>query len=271
MSDMLIDILSHTREELIRRKIQRPGSEVRARVKDAPPPMDFMAALVAKTPVRRGPGTGGSMAVIAEVKKASPSKGVLRPDFDPVAIAKAYEAAGAAAISVLTDEKYFGGKIEHLSAIRGAVKLPLLRKDFIVDSYQVFEARAAGADAVLLISEALTPDALKGLLDLTRELGMRALVESHDLAHLERAIESGARLIGVNNRDLATFRVDLAATERLSHDVPPDRVLVSESGIATAEDVRRLAAAGVRAVLVGEALITAGDVAAKLRSLSLAT
>ena len=134
----------------------------------------------------------------------------------------------------------------------------------------MFEARAAGADAVLLISEALAPDALRGLLDLARELGMRALVESHDLAHLERALESGARLIGVNNRNLSSFRVDLMQTERLSHVIPPDRVLVSESGIRSAEDVRRLAAAGVRAVLVGETLMTAGDVAAKLRSLTLA-
>ena len=259
MRDILLDILANTRAELAERQARRPGAEVRAAAQDAPEPLNFEAALVAKKP----------LGVIAEVKKASPSRGVIRAEFDPVAIARGYEAAGAAAISVLTDEKYFGGKLEYLSAIRGATTLPILRKDFIVDPYQVWEARAAGADAVLLITEALAPDALKELLDLTRELGMRALVESHDREHLERALASSARLIGINNRNLSSFRVDLMNTERLAPIVPGDRLLVSESGIASAGDVRRLAACGVRAVLVGETLMTAADVGAKLRELSL--
>ena len=277
--NILLDILANTRAEVAQRQARRPWAEVRAQALDAPEPLNFEAALVAKKPALLRQGYGGQVAVIAEVKKASPSRGVIRAEFDPVAIARGYEAAGAAAISVLTDEKYFGGKLEYLRAIRsafaeasadkGAVTLPILRKDFIIDTYQVWEARAAGADAVLLIAEALAPDALKELLDLTRELGMRALVESHDREHLERALASSARLIGINNRNLSSLRVDLMNTERLASIVPGDRLLVSESGIASAADVRRLAACGVRAVLVGETLMTASDVGAKLRELSL--
>ena len=259
MADILVEILANTRKELAERKALRPEAELRAAAKEAPPARSLEAALLAKEPV----------AVIAEVKKASPSKGVIRRDFDPVAIARGYESAGAATISVLTDGKYFDGKLDYLSAIRAAVAPPVLRKDFIIDEYQLWETRAAGADAVLLISEALAPDALKRLLDLTHELGMQALVESHDIDHLRAAAASGARILGVNNRNLSTFRVELMNTERLARHVPAGRLLVSESGISSGADVRRLAACGVRAVLVGETLMTAPDVAAKLRELSL--
>ncbi len=259
MSDILAGILANTRKELAERMALRPPAEVRAAVKDAPPARSFEKALREKTP----------MAVIAEVKKASPSKGIIRDRFDPVTIARLYALAGAAGISVLTDEKHFCGKLEYLSAIRATVETPLLRKDFLIDEYQVWESRAAGADAVLLISDALEPDVLKRMLDLVHETGMEALVESHDLAHLEHAIASGARIIGVNNRNLSTFRVDIENTERLAKYVPADRVLVGESGIASADDVKRLASFGVRAVLVGETLMRADDVAAKLRELSL--
>jgi len=215
------------------------------------------AALLAKTPV----------AVIAEVKKASPSAGLLRRDFDPVSIARGYAEAGAAAISVLTDEKFFQGKVEYLSDIRKHVSLPLLRKDFIIDVYQLYEARAHGADAVLLISEVLEPGKLRSVLEVTHDLGMQALVESHDRKHLEAALATDAKIIGINNRNLKSFRVDLMSTERLAPMVPGKRVLVSESGITSGEDVRRLAACGVKAVLVGETLMQAKDVGRKMREL----
>ena len=257
MEDILIEIVENTRREVAARKEGSPFFELKAAMRDMPPPQDFAASLLARKTV----------AVIAEVKKASPSAGLIRKDFDPVAIARGYAEAGAAAVSVLTDEKFFQGNIEYLSAIRGHVSLPLLRKDFIIDAYQVYEARAHGADAVLLISEVLEPRELRSLLELVHKLDMQALVESHDRMHLEAALAADARLIGINNRNLKSFRVDLMSTERLASLVPENRVLVSESGITSGEDVRRLAACGVKAVLVGETLMQAEDVGRKMREL----
>ena len=199
----------------------------------------------------------GELALIAEVKKASPSVGVIAELFDPVAIAKNYAAAGAEAISVLTDEQFFQGRLEYLTEIRGAVSVPLLRKDFILDEVQIAEAAAAGADAILLIVAALDDKALRSLLEAAALYQLDALVEVHTLAELERALETDARIIGINNRNLATFEVDLAVTETLSEEVPDDIVLVSESGLRSAADVARVKAAGVNAVLIGEALMRA--------------
>jgi indole-3-glycerol phosphate synthase len=197
----------------------------------------------------------GKLALIAEVKKASPSAGVIVEQFDPVAIAKNYARAGVEAISVLTDEQFFQGHLRYLSLIRDAVAQPLLRKDFIVDPIQIMEAAAAGADAILLIVAALTQDELTALLETAETYQLDALVEVHTHPELDRALETDARLIGINNRNLATFEIDLGVTERLSEEVPADIVLVSESGIRTAEDLARIKACGVDAVLIGEALM----------------
>ncbi|MEY2572421.1 MAG: indole-3-glycerol phosphate synthase [Verrucomicrobiota bacterium] len=197
----------------------------------------------------------GKLALIAEVKKASPSAGVIVEQFDPVAIAKNYARAGVEAISVLTDEQFFQGHLRYLSMIREAVAQPLLRKDFIVDPIQIMEAAAAGADAILLIVAALTQDELTALLETAETYQLDALVEVHTRPELDRALETDARLIGINNRNLATFEIDLGVTERLSEEVPADIVLVSESGIRTAEDLARIKACGVDAVLIGEALM----------------
>lgn len=225
---------------------------------------DFIAAL--RNP-RRGP-----VALIAEVKKASPSAGVICPDFDPVRIAKEYEAGGASCLSVLTDEKFFQGSLDYLRQIREAVKLPLLRKDFIIDERHILEAIEWGADAILLIVAILTDAQLKQFHLLAAEAGLAALVEVHDDAELDRALAVDAQLIGVNNRDLKTFKVDLATTERLAvklRNAPAgkDALLVSESGIHTRENVERLARCGARAILVGESLMRGGDVAGKTREL----
>lgn len=254
---VLDTILAHKVEEIAARKARASAATVMAAARAASPPRDMRAA------VRRD-----TVALIAEIKRASPSRGVLSAAFDPLALAMIYAAHGAAAISVLTDERFFGGDLAHLTAVRAAVSVPVLRKDFVLDLYQVYEARAAGADAVLLIVAALDDARLADLHALIVELGMAALVEVHDEAELERALALGAPLIGVNNRDLRTFTVDLATTERLARLVPPDVTLVAESGIFTADDVRRMGTAGAHAVLVGEALVTAPDVAARVRELS---
>ena len=207
------------------------------------------------------------LAVIAEVKKASPSAGTIAEDFDPVAIATAYEAAGASAISVLTDEKYFGGHLSYLSQIREAVGLPLLRKDFILHEVQIYEAIIAGADAILLIVGALEQDELVRLLDIAHNYQLDVLVEVHDLEEMERALQTDAKIIGVNNRNLKTFKVDLHATEALSEEVGPDCILVSESGIHTGEDAALVKKWGADAILVGEALMRAPDKAARMAEL----
>ncbi len=213
-------------------------------------------------------GLAGEVRVIAEIKKASPSRGVMNAALDPVAQARTYAESGASAISVLTERSYFHGDPSHLAAVREAVGLPLLRKDFIIDPDQVFESRALGADAILLIVAALSDAALRVLLDLAGELGLECLVEVHTEEELRRALDAGARLIGINNRDLRTFATDLAVTERLAPLVPPECTLVAESGVFTRADVERLGRAGAHAVLVGEALVRAEDPGALLRQLT---
>lgn len=198
-----------------------------------------------------------SLSLIGEIKKASPSRGIIQSNFDPVGQARAYQAAGVSAISVLTEEDYFQGSDKYLQAVASTVALPLLRKDFIIDPYQIFEARILGASAVLLICAALQTDKLRELLSLTHDLGMQALVEVHDLSELMIALDSGAVIIGINNRDLHTFHVDLAVTERLAGIIPAGRTIVSESGIKDAQDMARIYRAGAHAVLIGEALMRA--------------
>ena len=207
---------------------------------------DFRAALEA---------SGEKLSVVAEIKKASPSAGVIAESFDPVEIAKNYEQAGANAISVLTDTKFFQGKLEYLTDVRDAVSLPLLRKDFIWDRAQIAESAANGADAILLIVAAVTQDQLVRLIKNAKEYQLTALVEVHSVDELQRALEAGAEIVGINNRDLTTFNVDLAITEKICREVPDEIVLVSESGIKTLDDVRRLKACGIDAILVGEALM----------------
>ena len=252
MPTILDKIVATKRSEVERTKAARSEAELRAAMKDAPPVRDFFAALAADGPIK----------LIAEVKKASPSVGLIRADFDPVAIAKIYAAHGAACISVLTDEPHFQGRFEYLTAIRAAVGIPVLRKDFILDSYQLVEARAAGADAVLLIAECLDDCNLRKLFNETCELGMTPLVELYEPANLPRVLEAGATLIGVNNRNLHTFEVDLEHTIRLRKQVPDERLLVGESGIQSHADVERLEAASVDAILVGESLMREPDIGA---------
>ena len=225
----------------------------------APPPRDFLAAL--QTPLI------GPVALIAEVKKASPSAGVIRADFDPVAIAKEYEAAGASCLSVLTDEKFFQGHDDYLKAVRAAVSLPVIRKDFVVDAWQLYESRALGADAVLLIAAALTPAQIAEFQHIAHELGMAALVEVHTEAEMEVALTADAKLIGINSRDLNTFVTDLGTVERLAARVPSGVTLVAESGLKTPADVRRVADAGAKAILVGETLMRSDDIGAAVRGL----
>ncbi|BCX05046.1 MAG: indole-3-glycerol phosphate synthase [Candidatus Roseilinea sp.] len=265
---ILQTILEHKRHaELPQRKRQMPLAEMRrlAETTDAPA-RDFAAAL------RRA---DGRVALIAEIKRASPSKGELaRGEFQPVALARAYAANGASAVSVLTDERFFKGSLDHLRQVRAATDLPLLRKDFILDPYQLYEARAAGADAVLLIVAALDDTELCDLFALACELGLTPLVEVHDEHETDRALATGARVIGVNNRDLRTFVTDIETTARCAARLANGRsnsdgyTLVSESGIFTASDVACVAAMGAHAVLVGESIITSDDVAAQVRALS---
>ncbi len=250
MATILDEIVAAKRLEIERAKRDLPEPKLRDRLDDAPPTRDFLAALA----------SSDSIGLIAEVKKASPSKGIIRADFDPVAIARIYQEHGASCISVLTDRPYFQGSLEYLSQIRPVVELPLLRKDFILDTYQLLEARAAGADAVLLIAECLDDGPLQQLHDATIELGMTPLVELYEPANLPRVLDIGAKLIGINNRDLRTFKTDLAHTIRLCGQIPADRLVVSESGIRTNRDVQRLEAAGVGAILVGESLMASPDI-----------
>jgi indole-3-glycerol phosphate synthase len=251
-------IVEHKRGELAAAKAAAPLAGMRALAEKAPGVRDFASAL-------RGP----RIALIAEVKKASPSRGVLRADFEPVSLAQDYAEAGAAAISVLTDEEHFQGTLEHLRAIREALPdgPPLLRKDFLFDEYQVYEARANGADALLLIAAILETEAMAELIRLTSALGMTALVEVHDEAEVERALKVGAEVIGINNRDLRTFDIDLATTERLRPLIPEEKTVVAESGIFMRGDMRRLEVCGVQAVLIGEALVTAPEPGVKVREL----
>jgi indole-3-glycerol phosphate synthase len=258
MSTILDEIVAAKRGEVARRRQRIPEWELERRIGGLPPPRDFRGTLAA------GPG----VRVIAEVKRASPSAGVIRGDFDPVAIARAYADNGAACVSVLTDEPYFQGHLRYLEMIRQAVELPLLRKDFLLDRYQLVEARAAGADCVLLIAEILAGDMLPLLVRQAGELGLQALVELYDADNLPRVLDAGATLVGVNNRDLRTMQVRLEHTLELAARVPAGVLLVSESGIRDRADVERLRSAGVKAILVGEALMRAADVGARLRELA---
>jgi len=257
MATILDKIVATKRGEIEAAREARPERELRSALADCPPPRDFFAPLAAKGPIK----------LIAEVKKASPSKGVIRADFDPVAIARTYQAHGAACISVLTDETYFQGSLDYLRQIRQAVDLPLLRKDFILDSYQLLEARLAGADAVLLIAECLDDCNLRKLHNEAIELGLAPLVELYEPENLERVREAGAQLIGVNNRDLRTFKVDLEHTVQMRSQIPDDCVLVGESGIHSRDDALRLERAGVDAILVGEHLMAADDIGAAVDAL----
>jgi indole-3-glycerol phosphate synthase len=253
---ILDDIVRDKRAELDRIKAAVPVDQLQQRPLFREARHSLHAALAARP-----------RAIIAEVKKASPSRGVIRADFDPVAIATMYADSGAAAISVLTEERYFQGHLDYLAAIRRTVSLPLLRKDFLFDAYQLYEARAFGADAILLIV-AILPDALlHELLFLAEELNLAALVEIHDRAELERAARAGARLIGINNRDLRTFQTTLATTEELLPAVPRDAIVVAESGIESPADIDRLERAGVHAFLIGESLMRAPDPGARLAEL----
>ena len=255
-------IVAATRANLAERQARLPLAAVRERAAAAIAPRDFASAL--------RPMLGGPARLVAEIKRASPSKGVLAKDFDPVGQARAYAYGGAAAISVLTEPHFFLGALEHLRAVRAAVRLPVLRKDFILDPYQVYEARAAGADAVLLLCALLDDAALAELLALAHDLGMEAMVEAHDAAETRRAVASGATVIGVNSRDLRTFAVDTNVVRHLRPLVPADRIFVAESGIASALDAARARAWGADAVLVGEALMKASHPASKARELATA-
>lgn len=252
MSDILERILAVKAEELARAKRDTPLSELQARVRDLPPPRDFVVALSGRIAERRA-------AVIAEIKKVSPSKGLIREDFDPAAIARAYEAGGAACLSVLTDEPFFQGSAAALAAARDACRLPVLRKDFIIDPYQVFETRAMGADCLLLIVAALDDAHLRELSACAAEIGLPVLVEVHDGAELDRALRLEVPLLGINNRDLKTFRTTLETTLSLLPRVPEGRWVITESGINTAGDVARMQAHGVYGFLVGESLMRAAD------------
>ncbi len=256
MPDILARICRAKREEVAALKAEK-GAALREAIRNAGPTRGFRRALTVDETV----------ALIAEVKKASPSAGLIRQDFDPVQIARAYEQAGAACVSVLTDRQFFQGEPNYLARIRREVRLPLLRKDFILDESQVVEARALGADACLLIVAALEPAHLTELLATCSELHMDALVEVHDETELEIALEAGADLVGINNRDLRTFQVDLQTSERLAPHVPDGVVVVAESGIRMPDDVRRLKECGVHGVLVGETLMRAADVEAAARTL----
>ena len=257
MTTILDTIVEHKRREIAERRERTPESELEDRLPDAPPIRDFRAALQQPDEVM----------LLAEVKKASPSAGVIREDFHPVAIAMTYEQHGAAAISVLTDENFFQGSLSFLQQIRDEVKIPLLRKDFILDRYQLLEARLAGADAVLLIAEILTQPELTELLSETHRLDMQALVEFYKPENVQRVVDSGAGVIGINNRDLRTFETNLEHTTKLVQRIPPECCLVSESGISTREDVEILQKAGVNAVLVGETLMRSENIGAKVDEL----
>lgn len=267
MSTILDQIVETKKQEVAQRKTQTPLEKLQETIATLGRPRNFFHA------VSKEPG-GKALNLIAEVKKASPSAGVIRADFDPVKIAQTYAAAGADALSVLTDEKYFQGKLEFIHAIRDVVKLPVLRKDFVIDPYQVYESRAAGADAILLIAECLETSQLIDLQILATEMHLTCLIEVHDVDNFirvrDRVIGFPHRsysLLGINNRDLRTFKVDLGTTLRLTELVEDRRVLVSESGINSRADITKLAEAGVRAVLVGESLMRSDDVAAQVKEM----
>jgi len=254
---ILDKIVERKHEEVADARRKRPLVDVRAAAGDVPPPRDFRRALSERADI----------ALIAEIKRSSPSAGLIREDFDPATIAARYHEGGAAAISVLTDRAFFGGELGYVSLAKEAAPLPVLRKDFVVDEYQVYEARAAGADAVLLIVRILSDEQLVALLARAHELGMAALVETHNADEVERAVRSDAAIIGVNNRDLDSLTIDLATARTLAPGIPADRTVISESGIACRRDIETVAAGGIHAVLVGETLMKSPDLVEAARSL----
>ncbi len=253
---ILDTIVAAKREEVVRLKGAEPLAELREKLKDIPQPRDFKKAITALP-----------CSIIAEIKGRSPSKGVLKEGLDPAATARLYEQGGAAAISVLTDEEFFAGSRRYLSDVRQRVSLPLLRKDFIIDPYQIYETLLIGGDALLLIAAILETSRLQEYIALAQSLGLHPLVEVHSAEELEKALAAGARIIGINNRNLKTFEVDLKTTLELAPAIPKDRILVSESGIHARTDIDVLMRIGVHAFLIGEALMTAPDIPAKLREL----
>ncbi len=256
---ILQEIVSRNREGLEERKRALPFTEIVKTALGSPVPSDFARAI-----------GGGEIRLIAEVKKASPSRGTICADFDPVKIALEYAGGGAAAVSVLTEPNFFQGSLNSLARIKNALTgkgIPLLRKDFIFDPYQVYESRVYGADAVLLIAAMLTPERLREFLRLSHALGMKCLVEAHNEREIETALQAGAEIIGINNRDLDTFKVDTGTTRRLCKLIPPGRIVVSESGLKTREDIAALKEIGVNAVLIGEALMAAPDIREKIKEI----
>jgi indole-3-glycerol phosphate synthase len=253
---ILDEIVANKRRQVAERMRQIPLYGLRAIAEKMPVPRDFARALVRE-----------DVALIAEIKRVSPSRGTLQARVDPVQRAHAYAAGGASAISVLTDEKYFGGRLDDLASVRPSVGVPVLRKDFIVDVYQVYESRTALADAILLIVRVLSDAQLRDYIALAHALTLNALVEVHDERELDRALTAGARIIGINNRNLADFSIDLATTERIAPRIPPGKVIVAESGVSTRADVERAARVGAYAILVGEALMRAGDIGKKVQEL----
>ncbi len=255
---MILDtIITHKLKELQNEKERVPLTTLKSQLVNLRPTKDFKRSLA----------NPGSINLIAEVKKKSPSKGIIRKDFDPVKIAKIYAENEVAAISVLTDENFFAGKLKYLSAIRETVDVPLLRKDFTIDSYHIYQARVAGADAILLIVAALTKEQLREFMDIASSISLASLVEVHTEAELDIALDVGAEIIGINNRDLRTFHTDLETTFKLRESIPAGKVVISESGIYTRDDVQTLQDAGVNAILVGESLMRSPDIGKKVQEL----
>jgi indole-3-glycerol phosphate synthase len=254
---ILDTIVAHKKEEVKTQQKQLPLSELEQTLRDTPPTHDFKMAI----------STPGQINLIAEVKKASPSKGIIRKDFDPTAIAQAYQSSSVAAISVLTDERFFQGRLPYLTAIRETTSIPLLRKDFIIDEYQIYQSRAAGADTILLIAAILDLKTMQTFLNIAHNLDLDCLVEVHTESELKKILNTDARIVGINNRDLRTFETNLGTTVQLRKLIPQDKVVVSESGIHSRQDVRMLQECGINAILVGEALMKSADINAKIKEL----